>query len=137
MPAPANRSTFSTHPMMGLPPRWKVGDMDPSYDTPQAVVTGATGNSLSNAFNPYANEVALTVQFSAPTISCALTVLNDDGTGNFVPVATFNNVSESNDGGLLVGQLIQNITLQGRAIKVQISNWTGAGTLTVNCKRMN
>lgn len=137
MPAPANRSPFSTHPSMGLPPTWKTGDLDPSYDTPQPVITGASGNTTSGAFNPYANSVVLTVQFSSASASCTLTVTNDNGTGTFVPVATFNNVSMENDGGLYVGELVQQITLQGRAIEVQISNWTGTGTLTVNCKRMN
>lgn len=137
MPAPSGRSTFSTHPMMGLPSCWKVGDMDPGYDTPQPVITAATGNTTSTAFNANAREVALSVVFSSPAASCTLTVTNDDGTGTFVPVATFPNVSASNDTGLLVGQLVQGITLQGRAIKVVISAWTGTGTLTVNCKRMN
>lgn len=137
MPAPSRRSTFSPHPLMGLPPGWNVGDMETSYTSAQSVIAAATGNIVSAAYNANANSVELITQFSDGATKCSLVVSNDDGTGTFVTVATFNNVSNANETNLYVGQLVQKITLQGRAIKVAITNYTGTGTISVFAKRLN
>ena len=137
MPGPSNRSTFSPHPLMGLPPRWNVGDLEPSYSTALPVITEASGNMTSNAFSAEANSIELTTVFSDGVTKCDLVVSNDNGTGTFVTVATFTGVSNANEGALYIGALVQNITLQGRAIKVAIQNFSGPGTVTVNCKRLN
>lgn len=136
MPGPSRRSTFSPHPLMGLPPRWNVGDLEASYSSAVPVLINAN-NATSSEFNPQANSIELYTSFTNDADTCTITVTNDNGTGSYVQVAQFTGVSGTSDGNLYVGALVQNITLQGRAIRVQVSNYNGIGTVTISVKRLN
>lgn len=131
------RNKFSPHPSMGLPPGWNVGDLPRSYSTPNKVVNAVTANSTSTAFNPEANTVELYAQFSDGATSCSVTLLNDDGTGTFVAIKTFDGVNLFNCSNLVVGEWPTDVSLAGRQCKIQISNYSGTGTITVLCTRLN
>ena len=137
MPAPSNRSTYSPHPSMGLPPRWNIGDIPQAYSTPVQMIAATSVNTTSAAFNPEANSVELFTAFSDVSTFCDIIVTNDDGTGTFVQVAEFLGVGLLKDSNLYIGQLDQGITLQGRAIKVTVQNFRGSGTVAVSCNRLN
>jgi hypothetical protein len=100
------------------------------------VVTAATGNVLSASFEPQANSVQIIAQFSDGGTTCDVTLLNDDGTGTFVAVATFTGVSLFKN-GMTVGEWPTGISLGGRACKLQIANYTGTGSITLSYKRLN
>ena len=131
------RSTFSPSPVMGLPPRWNVGDLSQSYSTPVDMITAAAGDTTSAAFNPQANSVELWVTFSDNLTSCSIVVYGDIGDGTFQEVATFDNVNMLNCSNLSVGEFANNIRLGGRAIKVATTNHAGPGTVTVRCNRLS
>src|ERR1039458_8960741 len=118
------RSPFTPEPFMGLPPRWRVSDLTPSYSTPVSM-------------NPQANSIELYPQFSNGDTTCTIEVLNDDGTGTFNVVATFNGVSLFNASSCVVGEWPTGISLGGRSVKVAVSNITGTGTVTVLLQRLN
>lgn len=131
------RSPFSTHPSMGLPPTWKVSDLSPSYSSPASVLAATTINTTSAAFNPQANSIELYPQFSDGNTSCDIIVLNDDGTGTFNVVATFPHIDLFNASSCSVGEYPTGISLGGRAIKIQIANIAGGGSVTVLVQRLN
>ena len=131
------RSPFTPEPFMGLPPRWRVSDLTPSYSTPVSVVAATTVAITSAAMNPQANSIELYPQFSNGDTTCTIEVLNDDGTGTFNVVATFNGVSLFNASSCVVGEWPTGISLGGRSVKVAISNITGTGTVTVLLQRLN
>ena len=131
------RSPFTPEPFMGLPPRWRVSDLTPSYSTPMVAVPATSVAVTSAAVNPQANGIEIYPQFSNGDTSCTLKVLNDDGTGTFNVVAEFDNVSLFNASGCAVGPWPQGISLGGRAVKIDISNIVGTGTVTVLLQRLN
>ena len=129
------RSTFSPDPAMGLPPRWNVGDLPQSYSTPVEVLHAVSANTVSAAFNPQGNAAEIWCTFSKADTKCSIVVTADDGTGTFVPLATFNNVSMLADSNLQVGEFWQGRSLAGRPIKVAVANYSGTGTITVRVSR--
>jgi hypothetical protein len=131
------RSPLSPHPSMGLPPRWNVGDLTPSYSTPATLLTAITAGTTSAAINPQANSIEVVPSFTDGTTSCTIEVLNDDGTGTFVSVKTFTGVTIFNASGLEVGEWPTGISLKGRAIKVTVSAIVGPGAITVKILRLN
>ena len=137
MAAPSRRSTFKTHPSMGLPSNWNVGDLEPSYTAQITVLNAVSGNKSSNTCYPHANSIALYPVFSDDTTYTDIVVSSDDGTGNFAVVATFLQVGLLTKNELYVGELVQNITLQGRAVIVSTQNFTGTGTVSIGIKRLN
>ena len=136
MPGPSRRSTFSPHPLMGLPPRWNVGDLEASYSNAVPLLINS-GNGTSASYNPQANSIELHTKFTNESDTCTITVTNDDGTGTYTQVAQFVGVTGTNDSNLYVGALVQNITLQGRPIIVTISDYNGIGSVTISVKRLN
>lgn len=130
------RSKLSPHPSMGLPPGWRVGDLSPSYSSPVAVITAAAANVTSASFEPQANSIQIIAQFSDGRTSCDISLLNDDGTGTFVTVATFTGVTLFKN-GMTVGEWPTGISLGGRACKLQIANYAGTGSVTLSYKRLN
>lgn len=131
------RSPLTPHPSMGLPPGWRVSDLTPSYSTPVSVVATTAVNVTSAAFNPHANSIELYAQFSDGLTSCNISVLNDDGAGNFITVATFTGINLFKASGLTVGEWPTGKSLGGRAVKIVIANIAGGGTVTVLSQRLN
>jgi hypothetical protein len=122
---------------MGLPPTWKVGDLNPSYSTPVEVVPATAIAVISAAYNPQGNSIALYPRFSDGLTSCSLAVLNDDGTGTFVQVASFDNINLFNAESCTVGEWPTGISLGGRAIEIAVSNLVGPGSVNVFVQRLN
>jgi hypothetical protein len=131
------RSPFSPYPSLGLPPRWRVSDMTPSYSTPVLVVPATSSTVTSAPYDPAANSIEVYPQFSDGETSCTITVLNDNGTGTFVPVAVFNGIDLFHASGITVGEWPQGISLGGRNIQIEVSNIVGTGTVTVKVQRLN
>jgi hypothetical protein len=92
---------------------------------------------VSAAFDPQANSVELYATFSDDITSCTLEIYTTNAAGAFVPIAVYNNVSSLNCSNLYAGEFIQNVSLRGRPVQVAISNYTGAGTITISCNRLN
>lgn len=131
------RSPYSPHPSMGLPPRWRVSDLTPSYSTPSTVLAATAVNVTSDAFNPQANSIEIYPQFSDGLTKCDISVQNEDASGVYNTVATFPGITLFKASGLSVGEFPQGISLGGRNIKIVIANITGGGTVTVLVQRLN
>lgn len=132
------RSPLSPHPMMGLPPGWRISDLTPAY-TSQVLVIPATTTSpiTSAAINPHANSVEIILAFVDQFTSCDVALSLDDGTGTFNIVKTFTGCTIFNTGGLTVGEWPTGISLNGRSIKVTIQNRVGPGTVAASVLRLN
>ncbi len=138
---PSKRSTFKTHPSMGLPPTWSVGDLPMQFSTPTIVLNQVSATTVSAAFNPQANSIEIWANFADGFTVCDLVVYNLIG-GVMTEVATFVGVSLFNCSNLYVGELDQHITLQGQPIQITATNFrtTNAGIpgpVTVGVTRIN
>jgi hypothetical protein len=127
---------------MGLPPRWKIGDLQSSLGEVPVIALNAVNSTITSApIDLGANSVALYCQFADPDTLCDIVVSNLIG-GSYVPVATFLGVGLFTSSNLFVGQLDQNITLQGQPITITAQNFRStiggtAGTVTINVSRLN
>jgi hypothetical protein len=138
---PSKRSTFKTHPSMGLPPTWNVGDLPMQFSTPTVILNQVSSNTSSAAFNPQANSIEIWANFADGFTVCDLVVSNLIN-GVMTQVAEFDGVSLFNCSNLYVGELDQGITLQGQPIQITAQNFrtTNAGTpgpVTVGVSRIN
>lgn len=134
------RDSINTpHPIYGIAAGgFSVGDLPPSYSSGSEIVflTAVTGNQISAAKQTNANMgLQVNAVFSDAATSCTLTVLRADPGGDTV-LATFQDVNNlSSD--LYVGWFDQRVEINAVPVKVQISNYTGTGTITVTGVRTN
>jgi hypothetical protein len=132
----SGRTPYTTGACMGLPPKWRVSDLGPSYTNPAVIMTGIVANTLSAAFAAESHSVELLLLFSDGVTKADISLLVDDGTGTFVLVGTRTGCSVLHQ-DLFFGQLDDNYDLKARSIKVQVSNYTGTGSISVRLNRLN
>lgn len=138
---PSKRSTFKTSPQMGLPSTWCVGDLPQQFSTPTVALNAVSTASTSAAINVYANSIEIWTSFADPNTSCDILVQNLIN-GSYVQVAQFLGVNMFKESNLYVGELDQQITLQGAPIKIIAQNFTNGtgvapGTVTISVSKLN
>jgi hypothetical protein len=130
------RTPLSPDPSMGLPPGWRVSDLPPSYSTASVVQVATAVNITSAAFNPHANSIQIIPRFSDGVTSCDIQLFNDDGTGNFVLVATWKQINLFTSSSVSFGEYPQDLTLGGRSIQIGVANITGGGSVSIGVLRL-
>jgi hypothetical protein len=132
----SGRTPFTTGACMGLPPKWRVSDLGPSYTNPAVILNAVSANILSTAFAAESHSVELLLLFSDGVTKADIALWVDNGTGTFVLVGTRTGCSILKQ-DLFFGQLDDNYDLMARSVKVQVLNYTGTGTITVRLNRLN
>jgi hypothetical protein len=109
-----------------------VGDLPTQFESGIPVFTAITANETSGLIDVAANAIELDVSFSDLHTSCSITVLLADGETVF---ATWNNVSTLNSGNLYAGFAEQRKLIGGGQLMFQVSNYDGAGSITLLVRR--
>lgn len=138
---PSLRNTFKTSPQMGLPPRWTVGDLPLSYAVPIPVLTAISTPTTSSVIAAASNSIVVLASFADPNTGCDILVQNLVN-GSYVQVAQFLKVNMFNCSNMYVGQLDQDITLNGNPIKIIAQNFTSnsgiaPGQVTISINKLN
>ena len=109
-----------------------VGDLPTQFETGITVFTAITANTTSGLIDVAANAIELDASFSDLHTSCSITVFLADGK---TVVATWDNVSTLKSGNLYAGFAEQRKLIGGGQLIFQVSNYSGAGSITLSVRR--